>query len=300
MRWLVRWPGRGLGPSVAALAGAAALVVAGQAGSVGAAGGATARVATAVTTPASAAVASTSDPWSTLEQQAIEAVNGVMGAASSEVPSAQGPIVRGTVSTADGPVSVVQRTVVMSGGSGQLLLSLSWLGGTQLVVSAMAPAGGFSGVTLVLAPGTAQVDGVYPLGGASAVPTAEVRARRAVLASDAAVPARRGAALAGYLGCYPAPQPPTVIGSVYGPLIDAVGVVSCPNYATIAIIAGMDEWGTEIGTASGSAYGTYYAVNVYHACYMQAAQNQFTTVQLWSVDGVLTGATSGASYLGCA
>lgn len=288
MRWLVR----GFWPSIGALLSAAALVVVGQVGVTG--------VASATTEPAPVAALSAAAPWSSLEQQAFQALPGIMGTGALEGPTAVGPVETGTASTPQGPVSVVERTIVTSDGAGQLVLSLAWLGGTQLVVTALVPAAGFSGVTLVLAPGTAQVSGVYPLGPVVATTTADVGGSSAASISDALGHARSVARLAGYLGCSPYPQPPNVIGSIYGPLINAVGVTSCPNPATLAIIAGLDEWGTEIGTGGGSTFGSYLSVNVFHACYVQATQNQFTTVQLWSVDGVLTGATSAASYLGCA
>lgn len=260
-----------------------------------------------VLVPASAATSSggtsssaTQPSWSTLQGQALRAVAGVRAAGSLAPASSFGPVRTGTVTTASGPVSVEQRTLVASDNSGPVVVVLAWLGGTQLVVTEMDPWSPSSGQALVLAPGTDRVQGRYPLVRSQGLATAQgtTRGTNAVLAS--VVTHRSEARLASTYGCSGHPLAPEVIGSVYGPLIQGTGVISCPLPETLGLIVGLYERSSELSTTSGGTYGTYYALNVYHACSLISGTNPFKTAQLWSVNGSLYGSTSATSYLDCA
>lgn len=243
---------------------------------------------------------------STVQGQAVQAVAGFLGDAGLQSVATSGPVVTSTVATASGPVTVLQWTLVASDASGPVVLSLSWLGGTQLVVTETRPVDGFSGETLVLVPGSSSIQGTYQVGrsAASAAASHRVAPGAVAVAAHFAVLHPRGnhqrAQLVTYLGCYPAPQNPTVIGSVYGPLIQGEGIVDCSTPRSLGIIAGIYKGYARVGTASGSGYGYYYSLNAYAPCYASGG-NYFVTTELWSVNGAQQpGTQSGWSYLDCA
>lgn len=227
----------------------------------------------------------------TLQDQALQAVAGSGGAGPLTAASAVGPVRTLTVTTADGPIAVSEWTVVASSASGPVVLELSWLGGTQLVVTALGATAGSGGEALVLAPGGSTVQGRYPLDGSQGIATTS-----AVLRSAPGSTAR----LASVDGCSGWVTAPTVIGSVFGPLIDGAGTISCGGAQTLAMIVGLYEWGSSIGGGTKSAYASSLGLTVYHACSPISGSNAFSTAMLWSVNGSRYGATSPTSYLACA
>lgn len=241
--------------------------------------------------------------WSALQDQALRAVSGPGGAGSLDRVQDVGPVRTSTLSTASGQVPVVERSVVASGAGGPMDLVLSWLGGTQLVVTATSPGNASADLTLVLAPGTFQVQGRYPLGVAQAR-TAAVVHRGAVRARDAVIRTggrhRSSARLASTNGCAGYAEAPTVIGSVYGPLIESTGIIDCPYPNTLGMILSIYEYGSAITTVSGGANTSGYALNAYHVCSLISGSNAFQTAELWSVNGSLYGSSSPVAYLGCA
>ncbi|MGH9088918.1 MAG: hypothetical protein ACRDYZ_12550 [Acidimicrobiales bacterium] len=267
---------RGLIPSVVTLVGALALVVASGTG------------ARAATTGAPGPVQAPGG----LQRQALTAVSGFLGDGRLQPVSASGPAVSSTVTTPQGPIPVVEWTLTTSDASGPVVLVLAWLGDTQLVVNAVRPDAGFSGETLVLAPGSSTIQGAYPLG--RSVPSTSATTPRGVVDAPLAVPST-------FDGCYPAPQNPTVIGSIYGPLVEGEGIVDCAQPRTLAMIVSLYEGFSRVGTASGSTYGYYYALDAFYPCRGISGTSSFITTELWSVNGALQpGAQSGWSALACA
>jgi hypothetical protein len=247
--------------------------------------------------------------WSSLEQTALGVTASARGDGSLDVAGLPSPVAQSTITTASGPVSLAQQTVVATDQSGVVVLDLALLGGRQLVVSEMSPAANDQGETLVLAPGTSTVTGTYRLAGASqataqtaALRTASHRHGTGIIASDGVL--QRGghhvATLTAAGGCFPAPQEPGVISSVYGPLIQGTGVIDCTSSPeTLSQIIGLYMGSTQLSNAGGASYGSYLAINAYSPCYSSSG-HWFQTAELWSINGTLqTGADSGWSALSC-
>lgn len=252
--------------------------------------------------PPTASAATGDVGWTFLQDAALQAVSGPGGAGPLGGVRDVGLVRTSDLVTASGPVQVVERTVVATGVDGPMVLVLSWLGGTQLVVTEESAANASADQTLVLAPGTFQVQGQYPLGSVRATDTALVR-RGSVRARDAVLGARGHrptARLASTNGCAGYAEAPTVIGSAYGPLIQSTGIIDCPYVNTLGMVLSIYEYGTAISTVSGGAYATGYILNAYAACSLISGSNAFQTAELWLVNGSLYGSTSPVSYLGCA
>jgi len=266
-------------------------------------------VAPAAASAASTSTSSAAPNWSSLEQTALGVTAGARGDGTLDVVGVPSSVAQSTITTASGPVSLAQQTVVATDQSGVVVLDLALLGGRQLVVSEMSPAANDQGETLVLAPGTSTVTGTYRLAGASqataqtaVLRTASHRHGTGIVASDGVL--HRGghvvATLATAGGCFPAPQEPGVISSVYGPLIQGTGVIDCTSSPeTLAQIIGLYMGSTQLNNAGGATYGSYLAINTYSPCYSSSAHS-FQTAELWSINGALqTGANSGWSSLNC-
>jgi hypothetical protein len=269
-------------------------------------------VAPPAASAAASAATSTSSAtpnWSSLEQSALGVTAGARGDGTLDVAGLPSPVAQSTITTPSGPVSLAQQTVVATDRSGVVVLALDLLGGRQLVVNEMSPANGDQGETLVLAPGTSTVTGTYQLPGASqataetaAVRTSSHRRGTGIVASDGVL--HRGghhvATLVTAGGCYPVPESPGVIGSIYGPLVQGTGVIDCTSSAeTLAEIVGLYRSSTEMSNATGSDYGSYLGINAYTPCYSSSAHS-FQTDELWAVNGsVQGGAASGWSSLDC-
>ncbi len=266
-------------------------------------------VAPAAASAASTSTSSAAPNWSSLEQTALGVTAGARGDGTLDVVGVPSSVAQSTITTASGPVSLAQQTVVATDQSGVVVLDLALLGGRQLVVSEMSPAANDQGETLVLAPGTSTVTGTYRLPGASQA-TAETAVQRTashrhgtgIIASDGVL--HRGghhvATLVTAGGCYPVPEDPGVIGSIYGPLVQGTGVINCTSSAeTLAEIVGLYRSSTEMSNATGSDYGSYLAINAYTPCYSSSAHS-FQTDELWAVNGTVEGGSaSGWSSLDC-
>jgi hypothetical protein len=232
--------------------------------------------------------ASASPNWSDWFDQALAAAENA-GAIGSNVQSTDLTAVdRSSLGLPDGTaVTVDQRTVLVDDGTTQLLLGMTVLGGQQLIVDLIDPSTGHA-VTLVLAPGSS--DG-----------STDVQMRHT--AHRATAPTGASPSVAG--GCYASPDAPFVVGSIYGPLVKGIGVVSCPfGNESLSAMASLYER-TASGSAhvgnggSASVFGTYLAVDAYYGC-AASTGHQFQTAQLWSVNGALQpGAASGWPTLGC-
>jgi hypothetical protein len=263
----------------------------------------------ATSTSTSTSTSSGAPNWSSLEQTALGVTASARGDGTLDVVGGPSSVAQSTITTASGPVSLAQQTVVATDQSGVVVLDLDLLGGRQLVVNEMSPAANDQGETLVLAPGTSTVTGTYRLAGASqataqtaTLRTASHRHGAGIVASDGVL--HRGghvvATLATAGGCFPAPQEPGVISSVYGPLIQGTGVIDCTvSPETLAQIIGLYMGSTQLNNAGGATYGSYLAINTYSPCYSSSAHS-FQTAELWSINGALqTGANSGWSSLNC-
>jgi hypothetical protein len=268
-----------------------------------------------VVTPASASTGTAS--WSTLDQTGLAAASAYRGDGPLATVGNPTPVSDSTVATASGVISVAQRTVVADDSSGTVLLNLTLLGGRQLVVTERSPAAGFAGATLVLEPGTSTVTGTYPQPGTNgtttttgatdaarpataAIPVSAATLRQALPPADRS---RHGVdRLVTIGGCAPDPQPPGVIGSTFGPLVQGEGVINCGTTETLAEIVADYRGNTHVGnTATGSDRGTWLGVNAYYACSVISGTNGFETDELWAVHGTVEGgAQSSTSSLHCA
>ena len=271
-----------------------------------------ATLATVPVAPALAGGATGASPssWSTAEQTALGAAAGFRGDGPLAVVGAFSSITTSVVTTASGAVTVAQRSVVATDGSGVVVVNLTVLGGRQLVVTERSPSAGYSGETLVLGPGTSTVTGRYPLQGTTATAlTSDGQRGRGlhggIVATDAvAHPSDRRpvARLVTIGGCGPRPQIPGVIGSTFGPLIDGEGIVTCSTGESLAEIVSDYEGSTHVGnTATGTGGGTHLGINAYAACTIVTATHSFHTAELYSVNGIVQGgATSSSANLHCA
>lgn len=240
--------------------------------------------------------------WASAEQQALTAVAGFLGDGGLGPPQPVGPLVASTIETAKGAVPVEQGTVVADDAAGTVVMDVALLGGTQVIVSEMRPAGGFAGHTLVLDPGSQRTFHAYALGGNPSA-AAAVHRHDAVVARSAVLygPARPQARLVTYEGCYANPQAPIVYGTAYGFLMQGQGVVACQGTRTIALDTALYRDFTSVSEAQGSHYGTYYSLDTFYTCYSIVGHNPFVTTQLWSINGALQPGTQSAwRTLSCA
>ena len=264
---------------------------------------------------ASSAPAGAAPNWTSLLQAALQATAAYRGSGPLTASGPAGAVALSAVTTAAGTITVAQRTVEATDGSGTVLLQLVFLGGTQLVVDETSPSDGFRGATLVLEPGSSVVAGVYPLPGtvpttatdaATSIPSR--RSHRRATATDAVLTTttrdrhQPRARLVTVGGCYGDPQTPGVIGSMYGPLVQGEGVVDCGVSEDMSVIVSLYQGSTHVGTtAGGSATGDYLGVNAYYGCTTITGTNSFHTAELWAINGNLQGGdTSSSANLHCA
>lgn len=248
----------------------------------------------------------TATSWTALEQAALSATQGYRAAGPVTAATSPSPAVESTVATASGPITVAERTVVATEGSATLVLGLSLLGGSQLVVSESSATGSGSDAVLVLDPGSSSVAGAVPVATTRAAATSAVRHGRSRITTVDAVrtwrdPSAGRPAETTTGGCAPYPYDPVVVTSIFGPLVDADGVVACNDNETLAEIVSVYQGGTHEGTTNqGTDYGDYLSVNSYAECYPISGTHQFHTAELYSVNGVYQGgATSGNNGLHC-
>ena len=127
------------------------------------------------------------------------------------------------------------------------------------------------------------------------------------MARNAALLQRRGkgdqpnARLVTIGGCFPNPQPPGVIGSTFGPLVDGEGIITCGTSESLAEIVALYRGSTHVGTtATGSGGGTFLGINSYYGCSVISGTHAFQTDELWAVNGTVRGgAASHTSNLHC-
>lgn len=283
-------------PIVAAIAAMATMTVVGAAGP----------------TAAQASTSLLSTSWSSYDQDALSAAATYRGDGTLTMTSTPSAVTDApAAASSTGQIAVSQQTVTASDGSGTVLLVLALLGGTQLVVNEIGQSSGGSGAALVLQAGTSSIAGAYPLTQPSttATTTARVTARRAVHEAHAVDTgtrhhgghhARRGPVLA-TSNCWPEPYAPVVISSIFGPLIDGLGVVACNVFATMSLIVSVFRGGTRVGTVmGGTGGGTWLGINAYAVCTHISGSHLFHTAQLWAVNGVYQGgATSPNAWLHC-
>ncbi|MHB8219909.1 MAG: hypothetical protein ACYDHU_06250 [Acidimicrobiales bacterium] len=232
-------------------------------------------------------VVQTAVSWATLEAVALHAVSTLRGDGPLTTDFPPSPVLESTVVISGKVVGISQRTVVADGGSGTVVVQMALLGDEQLVVDEMSPAGRFQGAALVFAPGSGAVESSVPLPGSSATATFGAAMVRA---GPATVP-----------GCYGDPQSPTVVGSVFGPLVQGEAVVACLSAEPLALIASIYQGGSQVGgTAGGTGTGNYLAVNAYAPCTVIPGTHTFQLAELYSVYGALQGGdVSATSSLHC-
>ncbi|HVX20948.1 MAG TPA: hypothetical protein VHB02_06355 [Acidimicrobiales bacterium] len=267
-------------------------------------------LASATTATPPNAITSGTPTWQQLQATALQVAADAQGVQTLNLAGLPSVPVQSTVTTPSGPVSLSQQTVVSTGRSGTVVVNLSLLGGKQEIVSEMNVNQNYAGETLVLAPGTSRVTGTYHLPGASHATASTSALHRGTHGHHVVTTASDGVYktstdskidLAAAYNCWANPQPPGVIGSIYGPLIQATGVIDClSGSATLAMIVGLyQNNGAQKGSGSGSGWGGYLGINAYAPCY-QTSWNWFQTAQIWAVNGALQpGASSSWSYLGC-
>jgi hypothetical protein len=259
---------------------------------------------------ASTAPAAGSADWSVLQQDALQATAAYRGDGALHATGTAGTVVDSSVATPSGSVSVAQRTLVATDNSGSVVLQLVLLGGAQELVTEASPTAGYQGATLVLAPGSSSVAASYPQPGVAspAATTAwHPRARRTVT-TDAVVrslqePSRPGSAHLDVTGgCYPAPQNPIVVTTVFGPLVQGEGAIVCYATETLSLIVSIYRgFLTRVGnTSGGTSYANYFAYSTYDACSHISGTHDFRTAEIWGVNGVDEGgSTSDESALHC-
>jgi hypothetical protein len=237
--------------------------------------------------------------WPALFGQAFTAVQAYDNAGPVVAMSGNSTPINTWLQTPSGRVAVNQSSELASDSDGTMLVGVSDLGEQQLVVDALDPDSG-TGVTLVLQPATEDVASSHRLHPATANAgkdkgKGEGKGKNTGAGSTGvATPATAG-------GCYPTPTTPVVVGSVFGPLVQGTGIVSCPySPESISLIADLYRWGASAGNSGGgSTYGTSLAINVFSACHASGA-NPYDTGELFSVNGYEQyGARSGTSWLGC-
>lgn len=224
--------------------------------------------------------ASADPPWPSLVLQAEAAIAAKTG---SPVPEAITPLSATTtanVQTVTGGVVQASETTFMATASGaNYTIGLTLLGGQQLLVDYGTPGSSVIDV-LTLVPGTSQI------------------ASAAQLSSQAGVQPDTS-------NCYPIAYSPTVVGTIYGPLIEGIGGAGC-SYSpeVLGAIVALYSNGSGVGNASGgssspNAVYSYIAPYDYAPCYSSSA-NAFNTAVIYSVNGTVAGGgSSGNSWLDC-
>lgn len=243
--------------------------------------------------------------WSVLEAEALTAASQYLGD-SLYATGALTPVITSTI-PADS-VTVEQRTLVTADSSTTYVLQISHLNNEQLVVDALDPSTSWAGAVLVLRPDTADIASAYPVSAAS-VTGASSRRLHAGTSAPVVVDALRHSSLRApprldtIGGCGAAPQLPTVITSIFGRLIQGLGLIQCATPETLAIIVGLYRGlFTHVGTTMGGTVvgSPYLGVNAYAVCHHISGTHTFRTSQLWSVNGSYQGgASSGEAKLHC-
>lgn len=235
--------------------------------------------------PVAAAPAGAGGAWPTLEQSALAAIAARTGGGPASDVSALGDESSFEVSTVDaGPVPAQSCSLSATFGGTIYSVTLTLLDGEQLLVdyAPVASTGASTGTVdiLALAPGTATVTS-------------------AATATDDAPPPTAG-------NCSFIAYDPTVIGSDYGPLIEAVGGAGCTSAPEVlGAVVGISSGGSGVGSPTGGssspdAVWTYIAPYDYAPCTVTSSSSPFQTVGFFSVNGTLAGnGSSGVSSLDC-
>ncbi|MDA8356218.1 MAG: hypothetical protein M0Z95_07995 [Actinomycetota bacterium] len=242
--------------------------------------------------------------WTTLEGTALAVAGKYIGGSPLRPAGPLGPIVTSNVDTTGEAISVAQRTLPATSGAGSgatVQMQLVLLGDVQLVVDVESLDGSFQGAALVLAPGTHTVESVVPVPGSETSATAIVTTARAATDPVGTANAAMSVPLT-FPGCYGNPQPPVVIGSVFGPLIQGEGIVECLSPEPLGLIVSIYQGNTRVGNAAGgTGTGTYLPIDAYAQCVVTSGTHNFVTAELYSVAGYLQGsATSPSATLHCA
>jgi hypothetical protein len=232
------------------------------------------------------AAASTS--WSALESEALTAVAARTGAnvEATSVLSSENDL---SVQTTSGAVEEgAERTLTATIGGKNASIGLTFLGGAQLLVNYWS-ADSTTVEVLALTPGTSRVSSSSQMSGATST-----------------TPAGQGVVALTSSNCYPFAYSPTVIGSIFGNLIEAIGGAAC-SYApeVLGAIVGLYSNGSGIGsgTAGSSSPASVYSYTApydYYPCYSSGSASPFQTAVIYSISGtVVGGGTSGNSWLDC-
>ncbi len=243
--------------------------------------------ASAAPAPLAASAAPAPGPsWPTLQDQAATAVAGSRDNGPVTFTGVlSGPAARTPVGLVHGgSVPSTGELLAARDGAGSFKVDLDLLGSSQLVVTIL----GSPGTVLVLTPGTSTVAESH---------TVAVSQTRPAIASA-------GLEGAGLGSCGAAAYDPVVIGSIYGPLIDANLMVECSAPETIASFGSLSEWvyqAKTIGTGGGTVYTNYFSYNVYAPCTPVSWLSYFQDGVLASINGgPLFGGTSPWVGLNCA
>lgn len=241
--------------------------------------------------PASASTASQalSPSWQTWQHQALAAVGSYRDHGQVSMTSLPSPVSTSSIETSSGPVQVTQQSFTAQDSAGSVGVNVTVLGSQQVVVTSFSPGSSSGPQILVLTPGTSKVANAYTANAAGQ--TAQTSGARK---------GRTKVQLVTIGGCSAAAYAPSVIGSIFGPLVDGEGTISCSISETLAAIVSLYVGTTHVGTtAGGTDVGTFLGVNSYDPC-VSGGPATFHTAELWSVNGTLQGGgTSGGSYLGC-
>jgi hypothetical protein len=105
-------------------------------------------------------------------------------------------------------------------------------------------------------------------------------------------------------GCGYSVYAPTVVGSEFGPLVDAGSDVECGQYESMAVISGLYQFtgvSAKVSASGASQSGYYLRVDDWAGCTLSSSGTFFQTAGLWSINGALQGGlTSAWVGLGCA
>ncbi len=229
--------------------------------------------------------------WPALEQDALQAAQAAHQAGTVQlVDSATAASSESFTTTGGTALSVSQETVVAEDSTGQFVMAMSLLGGKQLVVG-LTDYNTRTVQTLVLAPSSAAIVDSHS-------------------GSETAVAVGNSVRTAGHRqahtsGCTAAAQPPTVIWSIFGLLIQGVTQVVCIGSHSFGILSSLYEsvggTSTQIGnTGSATGSGLGLSATAFAPCTLDPNWNPFQTAGLVWIDGVLqAGLASAWTWLGC-